>query len=295
MKNKERYSIGDVSRICNISKKALRHYDKIGLIRTGRKDHNNYRYYTKKSILSVPVIKYYKQMGFTLEEMKDFIEGNISNVYSVMQRSFKAKIVELEKAQEQIRRRYVSVKDWYDLIVEAEMVLENAVRDVSIKYVEPAKYLFQEQNFENDIAASIINIDFTNYVESLRNEITGPVIIRFSSYRDRMGDREQRIRIMQKTLLPCPENLEMKFGGSMMLACYHIGPFDNIGETYKKMSRWARNHRYALGGESYERYVTDYWTTRNSSQFVTEIMMPIYREKAAMGGSHQSDNSLDFS
>lgn len=42
MKAKNRYSIGDVSRMCNISKKALRYYDKIGLIHSKREDFNNY-------------------------------------------------------------------------------------------------------------------------------------------------------------------------------------------------------------------------------------------------------------
>lgn len=278
MKSKQRYSIGDMSRICNISKKALRYYDKIGLIQSQRKDHNNYRYYTQESLLSVPVIKYYKQMGFTLDEMRDFIEGNICNAYRTMQRSFKAKIAELEQAQEQIRRRYISVKDWHDLIVEAEMVLDNDIREVSVKYVEATEFLFQEQDFDNDIASSIINIDFTNYVESLHNQITGPVIINFSSFRDRMEGEGQRIRIMQRTLIPCPEDLRMKFGGHMTLSCYHIGSLDNIDETYRKMSRWAQSHRYVLGGESYERYVADYWTTRNSAQFVTEVMMRVFRE-----------------
>ncbi len=89
MKHKARYSIGDVSRICNVSKKALRYYDEIGLVPSKRKDFNNYRYYTQESLLSVPVIKYYKQMGFTLDEMRAFIEGNVRNVYKAIQRSFK--------------------------------------------------------------------------------------------------------------------------------------------------------------------------------------------------------------
>jgi DNA-binding transcriptional MerR regulator len=283
MKAKNRYSIGDVSRICNISKKALRYYDKIGLIHSMREDFNNYRYYTQASLLAVPVIKYYKQMGFKLDEMREFIEGDVCNVYRAMQRSFKAKIMELEQAQEEIRRKYVSVKDWHDLIVEAEMVLDHDIREVSVKYVEATEYLYQEQYFDDDIEASIINIEFTNFVESLHNEITGPVIINFSSYKKRIDGEGQTVNIMQKTLVPCSEDVRLKFGGKMMLVCYHIGPHETIEETYKKMSRWAQNHRYVLGVDSYERYVTDYWTTRNSAQFVTEVMISVSRQGTGDG------------
>ncbi len=281
MKYKEKYSIGDMSRICNISKKALRYYDKIGLITPQRQDYNNYRYYNGESLLAIPVIKYYKQMGFTLDEMRAFIEGNSPNVYRAIQHSFLSKIEELEKEQEEIRRKYASVKDWYDLILEAEMVIDNNIQDVSIKYVAPSELLYQEQVYEDDIKAAIINIDFTNYIESIGNAIAGPVIVNFFSFKDRMQNKIQNIKIMQKTLLPCPEETKMKFGGYMMATCYHIGPHEQLTETYKRISSWAGKHGYVLGEESYERYVTDYWTTRNDAQFVTEIMLKVSRQGAA--------------
>lgn len=278
MKYKDRYSIGEVSKICNVSKKTLRYYDKIGLINSQRDDNNNYRYYSNESLLAVPVIKYYKQMGFKLDEMREFIEGEIKNPYNAMQRSFTAKINELKKEQEEITRKYDSVKDWYDLIIEAEMVIDNNIHEVSVKYVEAGDYLFLEQEYNNDIEASIINIEFTNYVEQVGNEITGPVILNFSSFKDRMTDRVQPIKILQKTLIPCENCPSQKLGGQMMLSCYHIGSHETIEDTYDKMTRWARKHDYLLGEESFERYVTDYWTTRNRSQFVTEILIRVSRQ-----------------
>ena len=270
MKYKDRYSIGEVSKICNVSTKALRHYDKIGLISSERASSNNYRYYSNESLLAVPVIKYYKQMGFRLDEMREFIDGN---VYHALRRSFSAKIEELQRTQEETRRKHASVKDWYDLILEAETVIDNDIREVSVKYVETADYLFQDQLFTNDIKASIINIEFTNYVESVNNEITGPVMINFSSIGDRMEGKTQKVKIMQKTLIECREHEKMRFGGQVMISCYHIGPHETITGTYEKIRDWARKHRYVLGERSYERYVTDYWTTRQNDLFVTEVMM----------------------
>ena len=275
MKYKERYSVGEVSQICNVSKKALRYYDKIGLISSERSCSNNYRYYSNESLLAVPVIKYYKQMGFKLDEMREFIEGN---VYRAIKRSFNSKIEELKVIQEETRRQYVSVKDWHDLIVEAEMVIENNIHEVAVKYVDSSDYLFMDQAFDNDIKASIINIEFTNYVEQVSNAITGPVIIHFSSFKDRTENNAQNVRIMQKTLIQCKKNEKTKFGGQMMVSCYHIGPHETIGGTYKSICTWADKHGYLIGHGSYERYVTDYWTTRNSSQFVTEVMLNVSRK-----------------
>lgn len=285
MKYKARYSIGDMSRICNISKKALRYYDRIGLIASQRHDFNNYRYYTSDSLLVVPVIKYYKQMGFTLDEMSEFIEGKNPNIYRAIKNSFLSKIEELKREQEAIRRKHESVRDWYNMIVEAQMVIDSNIREVSVRYVEPVDYIYQEQLFENDIKASIINIEWVNYLEQIGNEITGAVILNFSSFRDRVENKEQKIRILQKALLPCEhDEPRMQLGGCMMATCYHIGPHETLGETYRKICQWARTSGYELGEQSFERYVSDYWLTSNSAQFVTEVMLEVSRQGGVQTG-----------
>ena len=193
MEDKEYYSIGEVSKICNISKKTLRFYDKIGIISPDKVcDDNNYRFYTRKTLLSVPVIKYFKQMGFKLEEMREFLEGN---TYSLIEKHFRNKIDELKELESDIYKKYVSVKDWYDLIIEAELVIENDVREVAVKYIDASDYCYMEQEFNYNYMESIINIDFTNYIESINNEITGPVIINFPSFQERMDGKSNKIRI----------------------------------------------------------------------------------------------------
>lgn len=281
MNKNGQYFIGDMSRICNISKKALRYYDKINLISSHREDCNNYRYYTEESLLAVPVIKYYKQMGFTLEQMKEFIEGVNSNVFRSIQSSFQAKLVELADEQEKSRRKTISVKDWHDLILEAQAVIEHHNTDVSIKFVEPATLLFQDQIYANNIKASIINIEFTKHVEDIQNEITGPVIINYSSRQARVANKDQKIKMLQKTIIPCREENLYHFGGYLMLSCYHVGAHENIPDTYRKIERWAKDSGYVLGEETFERYVTDYWTTRNRSKFVTEILIKAVRSEGA--------------
>lgn len=275
MEDKEYYSIGEVSKICNISKKTLRFYDKIGIISPDKVcDDNNYRFYTRKTLLSVPVIKYFKQMGFKLEEMREFLEGN---TYSLIEKHFRNKIDELKELESDIYKKYVSVKDWYDLIIEAELVIENDVREVAVKYIDASDYCYMEQEFNYNYMESIINIDFTNYIESINNEITGPVIINFPSFQERMDGKSNRIRILQKTILECREGETMKFGGYMVASCYHIGAHETINETYEKIRDWANNHGYTCAQESFERYVTDYWTTRNNDQFVTEVIIKVSR------------------
>lgn len=277
MARKQQYSIGELSQLCNVSKKALRFYDKIGLISSLRHDYNNYRMYTHDELLMVPVLKYYKQMGFKLDEMKEFIVGQNGNVYGSLQSAFEHKLRELQDTQIKLRRCEESVRDWHALIKEAELVIAEGVREVSVKYVEPAQLLYQEQPFEGDIKSAIINIHFMDYVEKTNNEITGPVYINFSSLEDRMANRPQSIRLMQNVLMPCGGGGRVDFGGCMMASCYHIGPHENIRETYDRFISWIHHYGYTPDEDCYERYVTDYWTTSNSDYHVTELLVKVTR------------------
>ena len=271
----ELYSIGKVGEICKITTKALRYYDKMGVLSPNKVcNENGYRYYSKEKLLAVPVIKYYKQSGFKLEEMKEFLEGT---TYDFIDQRFKNKIDELDELEKEIKLKKRSVKDWHDLIVEAEMVIANNACDVAVKYIDTRILTFLNQDFGYDYMNSIINIEFNNYIDNMNNAVTGPVIICFPSFKEKIEGKCNKVRIMQETILNSKEEVSEAFGGWMAISCYHIGDYKTINETYKKMEKWAKNHGYICYEESYERYVTDYWTTKNTDKFVTEILIRIKR------------------
>lgn len=274
MKDKELYTIGEVGRICGISTKALRYYDKIGIISPDHiSEENGYRYYSKKTLLLVPVVKYYKQMGFKLEEMQDLVEGN---TYYFVKQNFISKIDELRIQEQEIHNSYMAVKDWYELIQEAQLVSRSNVQEAGIKYINTADYCYMDQDFSYRYMESIINIDWVNYLESVNNEIAGEVILRFPRWTDKMEGNCTQARIMQRPIRPCMAGTNKTvFGGIMAVTVYHLGALERIGESYKKIQDWARDRGYKCGPESYERYVVDYWTTRNPEEFVTEVIVPV--------------------
>ena len=263
------YSIGEVSKICNVSKKALRFYDEIGIISPDMvSESTHYRYYSRKSLLNLTIVKYYKQMGFKLEEMRSLLN---CEEYRIIERGFLEKINELQDEQMAVNIKLTSVTDWYHLLVEAQTVIENDVRDVSVKFIPPKEFGYMDQDYIEDDMEAIINLDWTDYLESIGNDITGAVSIAYPSWRDRLSGACQKMRIMQEMILPAKPEQLVQMGGEMMLSCYHIGPHETIGETYAKMEQYAEEHGYKLAEDSWERYVTDCWTTNNTDMYVTEV------------------------
>lgn len=116
------YSIGEVAKICNVSRKTLRFYEQLGLITP---DYvcleNGYRYYTEKTMNLIPVIKYYKQMGFKLQEM-----GNVQNTgdYFYQETNFLTKLSALKREEQRISNSYTAVSDWLGLLREGAVAAE---------------------------------------------------------------------------------------------------------------------------------------------------------------------------
>lgn len=267
------YSIGEVGKLCNVSKKTLRFYDKIDVISPDYiSEENNYRYYSKDTLLFVPVIKYYKQMGFKLEEMKSLLDND---QYDTHAERLRDKIDELKKEREAIAVAYTSVNDWYNLIREAKGVIENNAVQVSVKYINTINACYMNTPFDNNYRESVINIGWTNYLEEIGHEVTGAVYLYFPKFEEKLSGNRTEAVIFQQGANDVEPGKTRDFAGKMMLSAYHIGSHDTIRETYGRIREWAAQFGYRLGDASIERYVVDYWTLKRTEDFVTEILIEI--------------------
>lgn len=66
------YRIGEFSKITGLSIRTLRYYDDIDLFKPSEVDlFTNYRYYNEEQIKDLKLINILKDVGFTLEEIKN--------------------------------------------------------------------------------------------------------------------------------------------------------------------------------------------------------------------------------
>jgi len=69
MVNQERLSIKQLSTLAGVSVRTLHYYDQIGLLTPQRERENNYRFYTRDSLLNLQQILFYREMEFSLEQI----------------------------------------------------------------------------------------------------------------------------------------------------------------------------------------------------------------------------------
>ena len=69
--------IGEFSRLCRVSVRALRHYEKIGLVVPEIIDRSTgYRYYSVGQMQKMAAVKSFQSMGFSLSEIKELYEDS---------------------------------------------------------------------------------------------------------------------------------------------------------------------------------------------------------------------------
>lgn len=97
------YSIGEVSKLANVSIKALRYYDKIDLFKPAYVDPDtNYRYYTDSQLYHLDLIKSLKYIGTPLEEMKKAQELEMEELFAFY--------TEQEKANQGEIRFFINIR-----------------------------------------------------------------------------------------------------------------------------------------------------------------------------------------
>lgn len=96
------YKIGEFAKIGNVSVRMLRHYDNIGLIKPEIIDkETGYRYYSIKQLPLLNRVVFFKELGFSLEEVKKMSNSKI-NLNEMQEIVYNKKL----KLEEDIKEAY---------------------------------------------------------------------------------------------------------------------------------------------------------------------------------------------
>lgn len=278
------YSIGQASKICDVSARMLRYYEQLGLITPDRiSEETRYRYYTISTMRDVQAIRYLVEQGFSLEEIKQAL---LDDDIDVLQNAFLQKIGETKKEIEYQHQRLDSLKGWCSLIIEGREVLKHRAFAPGIKYLPEKLYFFYERERAADETDSDIYIE-TEYFTKSKNDghsmidVGGAFNLYYPSWQQRVEGTYTKHRLLQ-IMYENSSSFEntARFGGFNAVCAYHIGDRQLVGETYEKMVRWAQQHNFRLRGDCLERHVLDIYSTRDKNMFVTELLLPLEEDTA---------------
>lgn len=141
---KIKYSIGEISKIYNISTDTLRHYEKIGLIKPDRSK-NSYRVYKLFDIWKLNVIKTMKNLGISLKEIKIFLENrSVDGQIDLLNRENKY----IEKQIKELSYKKNNIESRLKILNHAKNYQD--IYKVKIENIKERKVSFVESDFTKD-------------------------------------------------------------------------------------------------------------------------------------------------
>ena len=264
------FKIGDFSRLTQVTVKALRHYDRLGLLKPDHIDPaSGYRYYTGVQVPRLNRIRVLKDLGFSLEQVGQLLDADLSpaqlrGMLLMKQQEARGLIAteqgRLERIEAHLRQiereppgaRYgVTLKRVAAQRVASLRAVLPAYPAVGALFGELSAY--QHQHGLQATAWTALWLD-GGYCESdIHAEAT------FAT----SGPLPPHTRIREGAL-PAVE---------MMACVQHHGPLATVGEAHLALLGWIEANNYRLAGPT--RTLPLHFAGPNSVDSITEIQYPV--------------------
>jgi DNA-binding transcriptional MerR regulator/effector-binding domain-containing protein len=266
-----KFSIGEFSRITSLSVKTLRLYhEKEILIPSEVDEFTSYRYYNEDNIEAARTIKILKEYDFSLAEIKEIMEECCEESELTEQLIKKRSEIETKIA------RYKEVSRSIELIIQKE---------TEIKMKNETEFEIEEKVIETKLIAgyrmrgkySDVGKAYGILARHLGKEINGKAMNLYfdSEYKEEDADFEPCFPIRKGTSTDKISVREL--GGGKCVSLIHKGPYETLGESYKKIYNYTRSKNYKVHIPSREIYIKrpGMIFTGNPQNYLTEIQFLI--------------------
>jgi len=118
MVNQEKLSIKQLSSLAGVSVRTLHYYDQIGLLTPQRNHENNYRFYTRESLLQLQQILFYRELEFSLEQIRGILNRPDFDLLAALEahrKALQAKAARLDTLLETVENTIRNLKGQNDM------------------------------------------------------------------------------------------------------------------------------------------------------------------------------------
>ena len=110
--NKVLYSVKEIEEMTNVSRKTLYYYDHCNLLHpTKRIGTQQWKYYDQDAIQKLLRIRKCREMGFHIEEIKEFNQADIEEQKRILKMVLKRNKKDIRKYEESIKMIDILLKD----------------------------------------------------------------------------------------------------------------------------------------------------------------------------------------
>ena len=280
MSDETLYSSGEISRLCNITKKTLRHYEEIGLLVPSYIDpDNHYKYYSCKDLLVMNIVKKLKYQGFSLDEIKTIVESEDVNYFK---QEYRRKQEMLEKEIEKLSRLKKRIANRLELFERSQIdflspsfsdILSYELKEFPERtitfYKEKSRFSLEQMLVSCNRLQDIIRDNSFNTREPFFSVYHGE----FEHINLDQCEVDFSVLLESKPLKPHP-HIRTIPGGTYV--CYiSKGSFHDSQVTYRKIAEKLSKMGYQILPFTIRIYVLGIEFTKNPEKLVTEMQVPV--------------------
>lgn len=253
MNDKNLFSIGEVAKAVDITRKAILNYEKKGLITPDKKEgETGNRYYTIDTFTQIRTIRVFQNLGLSLNEIREYFSGD-SDLQPMINR-LEAMRDELNLTIEKLKERVQKSNDNINVITIAPQTIYRRIYD-SVTITE-------KTNLLRDTALEAMRkhgTDITRRMYFTQYDKGNPKIISYCVAVPPGSEGEYIEHIP-----------ELK-----AVALFHHGAYELIPEARKKLIKYAADNGIKLNGVFRNLYMEGPPQHKDKSKFITQIIAMI--------------------
>lgn len=273
MSSRSHLSISKFSIITQLSQKALRIYDKRGLLEPIIKDNfTGYRYYSLEQVEIGIKIKMLISMGFSLDEITSILDAASNKNVELISKLFKIRLRGIQFEIERLSK------------IEELMISNNPMELLYLNCTEP---IIRDVNKirvickrEKGTYAETIGKLIQELMQVISQnddvKIVGPVIFisHDKSYKEKDADIEVAIPIVGRIMLENDDMEIRNIPAGKVVSLIYTGSYDQIGIGYSKIQEYISAHNLNSHGLFREMYLNSPGQV-SPDELLTEIQVAI--------------------
>lgn len=271
--NKLQLSIGEFSKLNQVTVKTLRHYEKIGLLLPAEIDESSgYRYYHISQFQKLQSILSMKEMGFALDEIKALFEQD-SQIPDVEFLNKKIETCELELAK--LKRRKQQLVNWVNSQKKLNQMEKFSIQKLPSVIVASHRAIIKNYGELGNLCCNVIGPEMARLgckcpqpgyaftFEHAKEYKPTDIDIEYCEAVEEMGQDSNIIKF--KKLPEVPTAVCMK--------CY--GPYEKLYQNYVELFEYIEKNGYKIIDAPRANYIDGIWNESDPEKWLTIIQVPV--------------------
>ena len=266
------FKIGEFSRLSQVTVKALRYYDKIGLLKPADVDRfTSYRYYSASQLPRLNRILALKDLGLSLDQVAQLLESDLPP--DQIRGMLRLKQVEIQQQVQEEQARLARVEQRLRRIEQEETM---PTQEVVLKKI-PSQAVASVRDTVPTSGISQLFGELFAYLGQHRINPVGPSVGIYYDEEFREQEMDVEVAVPVAGSVPGGDRVKSReLPAVEQVACIvHEGSYETIGGTYGQLMSWIEANGYRMCGPTREVYVKGPESGGDQSAYVTEIQLPV--------------------